>query len=93
VAVDGVGEETRMMTRAAPLARSRENAEAVLGRLNRLIGRHVPEFGASTRSQGLPRAEHALSPGLARAIDTAQYGIRQRLSPTTRVASRWSPRR
>ena len=27
----GVGEETRMMTRAAPLARSREHAEAVLG--------------------------------------------------------------
>ena len=41
---DGVAEETRMMTRSAPLARSREHAEAVLGRLNRLIGRHVPEF-------------------------------------------------
>ncbi len=80
----GVGEETRMMTRAAPLARNREHAEAVLGRLNRLIGRYVPEFGASTRSQALPRAEHVLSPGLARAIDTAQNGIRQRLSPTTR---------
>ncbi len=80
---DGVGEETRLMTRAAPLARSREHAEAVLGRLNRLIGRHVPEFGASTRSQGMPRAAHAMSPGLARAIDTAQQGIRQRLSPTT----------
>ncbi|MDP1902548.1 MAG: DUF1631 family protein [Rubrivivax sp.] len=80
----GVGEETRLMTRAAPLARSREHAEAVLGRLNRLVGRHVPEFGVSTRSQGLARAPVQLSPGLARAIDTAQHGIRQRLTPTTR---------
>ncbi len=80
----GVGDETRMMTRAAPLARSREHAEAVLGRLNRLIGRHVPEFAVSTRPGGLVRAPVALSPGLARAIDTAQLGIRQRLTPTTR---------
>ena len=80
-----VGEETRLMTRAAPLARSREHAEAVLGRLNRLIGRHVPDFGHSTRAQGLaPQAPPVLSPGLARAIDTAQQGIRQRLTPTTR---------
>ncbi|MDP2006119.1 MAG: DUF1631 family protein [Rubrivivax sp.] len=80
----GVGEETRMMTRTAPLARSREHAEAVLGRLNRLIGRHVPEFGHSTRSQGLPQGmpQQAMSPGLARAIETAQQGIRQRLSTT-----------
>ncbi len=79
----GVGEETRMMTRASPLARSREHAEAVLGRLNRLVGRHVPEFATSTRSGNLPRPGHALSPGLARAIDTAQQGIRQRLASST----------
>jgi hypothetical protein len=76
-----VGEETRLMTRAAPLARSRDQAEAVLGRLNRLIGRSVPEFGASTRASGLPPAN--MSPGLDRAIESAQQGIRQRLSPTT----------
>ena len=81
----GVGEETRMMTRAAPLARSREQGEAVLGRLNRLIGRHVPNFASSTRSAALSKAGGgALSPGLARAIETAQVGIRQRLAPTTR---------
>ena len=79
----GVGEETRMMTRAAPLARSREHAEAVLGRLNRLIGRHVPQFAPSTRSGGLERPPGVLSPGLARAIDSAEQGIRQRLAPTT----------
>lgn len=86
-----VGEETRMMTRGAPLARSREHAEAVLGRLNRLIGRHVPEFAQSTRSAalgaGAPPAAHAMSPGLARAIETAQQGIRQRLSTTLQGGS------
>ncbi len=76
-----VGDETRLMTRTTPLARSRENAEAVLGRLNRLVGRHVPGFVASTRQQTLPRPPQALSPGLARAIDTAQQGIRRRLAP------------
>jgi hypothetical protein len=84
----GVGDETRLMTRAAPLARSREHAEAVLGRLNRLIGRHVPQFGASTRSMRLQQGSQppvALSPGLARAIETAQQGIRQRLSPTSKL--------
>jgi uncharacterized coiled-coil protein SlyX len=79
----GVGEETRMMTRTAPLARSREHAEAVLGRLNRLIGRHVPDFAGSTRSPGLTRPRAPLSAGLARAIDTAELGIRERLSTTT----------
>jgi hypothetical protein len=78
-----VGEETRLMTRAAPLARSREHAEAVLGRLNRLIGRHVPSFATSTRSQGFDGKAHAVSPGLSRAIDAAEQGIRQRVSPST----------
>ena len=73
-----VGEETRMMTRTAPLARSRDHAEAVLGRLNRLVGRHLPGF-----AQTATRPAAGLSPGLARAIDTAQIGIRQRLAPTT----------
>ncbi len=76
----GVGEETRMMTRAAPLARSRDHAEAVLGRLNRLIGRSVPDFGVSTRSQGLQQPAPVMSPGLDRAIEAAQQGIRQRLA-------------
>jgi hypothetical protein len=81
-----VGEETRMMTRGAPLTRSREHAEAMLGRLNRLVGRHVPEFAHSTRKQSLPvppRSVAVMSAGLARAIDNAQQGIRQRLAPTT----------
>ncbi|MDQ2780321.1 MAG: DUF1631 domain-containing protein, partial [Pseudomonadota bacterium] len=90
-AASSVGEETRMMTRTSPLARSRDHAEAVLGRLNRLVGRHVPSFAASMREgddprqglRGRDRPLHALSPGLARAIETAQQGIRQRVAPTT----------
>jgi Protein of unknown function (DUF1631) len=77
-----VGEETRLMTRSTPLARGREHAEAVMGRLNRLIGRHVPDFPASTRSPGLRVPTSVpLSDGLARAIRSAQQGIQQRLSP------------
>lgn len=75
-----VGDETRMMTRAGALPRSSEHVEAVLGRLNRLVGRHVPNFLAPTR----PRE---LSPGLSRAIDTAQVGIRQRFAPDGRSGS------
>ena len=72
-ALRGVGEETRLMTRAAPLARSGEHAEAVLVRLNRLVGRHLPAF-ADTQ-----RAHAPLSPGLAAAIDQAQQGIQRRV--------------
>jgi hypothetical protein len=78
-----VGDETRLMTRSAPLARSREHGEAVLGRLNRLINRHVPEFAPSTRAQDLGRPAAGLSAGLARAIDYAEQGIRQRFAPST----------
>lgn len=74
-----VGEETRLMTRAAPLPRSGEHAEAVLLRLNRLVGRHLPHFGQATGAS-------ALSPGLANAIDAAQTGVRRRFTATTQGA-------
>ncbi|HPO17897.1 MAG TPA: DUF1631 family protein [Rubrivivax sp.] len=72
----GIGEETRLMTRTAPLARSGEHAEAVLVRLNRLVDRQLPAF-ADTR-----RARQPMSPGLADAIDQAQQGIRRRVDGT-----------
>jgi hypothetical protein len=68
-----VGEETRMMTRAGPLARGSEHAEAVLGRLNRLVGRHLPGFADTTR------APVAVTPRLSRAIELAQDSLKQRL--------------
>lgn len=75
----GVGEETRMMTRAGPLARGIDHAEAVLGRLNKLIGRQLPEFVA-TQQAGAPAAASA-SPALRAAISDAQQGIARRLAP------------
>ncbi len=70
-----VGEETRMMTRAGALGRGgTDHAEAVLGRLNRLIGRQLPDFARTSHG-------HAASPGLEAAITSAQQGIALRLTP------------
>ena len=76
----GVGEETRLMTRAGSLPRSGEHAEAVLLRLNRLVGRHLPSFGQSRPGSA------AVSPALSQAIDSAQSGVRRRFSSTTQRA-------
>ena len=70
-----VGEETRMMSRAGVLARGSDHAEAVLGRLNKLIGRQLPEF-ISTQAQ-------PASPGLKAAINEAQQSIQRRLAVGT----------
>lgn len=69
-----VGEETRLMTRASNLLRASEQAQAVLGRLNRLVGRQVPDFEATT-------SYHA-SPKLAAAIADAEREVVQRLRST-----------
>jgi len=70
-----VGEETRMMTRAGGLQqRATGHAEAVLDRLNRLVGRHLPEFVVTAH------APTPASPGLKAAISDAQQGIANRLS-------------
>ena len=71
-----VGEETRMMTRVGGFARGSDHAEAVLGRLNKLIGRQVPDFAGTAQ---MPAA----SAGLKAAISDAQQGIQRRLTPTT----------
>ena len=69
-----VGEETRMLTHPAPLVRGSDHSSEVLGRLNRLIGRQLPEF-AVTANQPQPA-----SAGLNAAIAVAQQGIANRLS-------------
>ena len=74
-----VAEETRMMTRSSGLARAGDHAGAVLGRLNRLIARQLPEFVSTTRTE-------PASPGLRSAIDHAQQGIQRRLSASGRAA-------
>ncbi|MFM9916144.1 MAG: DUF1631 family protein [Rhizobacter sp.] len=69
-----VGEETRMMTRAGGLGRGgTDHAEAVLGRLNRLIGRQLPDFARTSHGPA--------SPALDAAITSAQQGIALRLTP------------
>jgi hypothetical protein len=68
-----VHDETRMMTRSGLLARGLEHAEAVIGRLNRLVARQVPEFGGSTIAQ-----PHVASPQLRAAIGAAQVAMQQR---------------
>ena len=72
-----VGEETRMMTRAAGLSRGMDHAEAVMGRLNRLVGRQLPGFGVTQQDRPAVPA----SPRLKAAISDAQQGIARRLSP------------
>ncbi len=79
----GVNDETRMLTRNTPLVRGSggvREAEAVLGRLNRLIARQLPEFAAtSVTNQPQP-----VSPGLAAAIGQAEQMIALRIAPDTR---------
>ena len=68
-----VGEETRMMTRAAPLARGSDHAEAVMGRLNRLVGRHLPGFADTSNAR-------PVSDALSSAINLAQQNLRKRFA-------------
>ena len=74
-AAQSVGEETRLMTRAAALPRGSDHADAVLGRLNRLVGRQLPGFAES------PETPVAVTPKLARAIDNVQHSLQQKLAP------------
>ena len=69
-----VGDETRMMSRPGALARGSDHAEAVLGRLNRLVGRHLPGFLDTTHARPVTDA-------LASAINNAQQTLRKRFTP------------
>lgn len=76
-----IGEETRMLTRAGPMVRGADHAEAVLGRLNRLIGRHLPGFAHTDQIDPAP------SPALNTAISQAQTGLVQRMRPAEGAAT------
>ncbi len=69
-----VDEETRLMTRAASLARPPDAAGPVLGRLNRLVGRELPGFADTSRGRV------TASPALNAAIGEAQRGLERRLA-------------
>jgi hypothetical protein len=70
----GVSDETRLMTRAGPLRR--ENSGEILSRLNKLVGRQLPGFGDTAQMK-------PVSPVLAEAINNAQVGVQQRVTPRT----------
>jgi hypothetical protein len=79
-----IGEEdTRLTSRSGAPMRSNEHADALLGRLNRLIGRQLPEFAHT--------APHTASPSLNIAIATAQRGIAHRLESTAALAQATGP--
>ena len=71
---ESVGEETRMMTRAGPIGYGSDHAEAVLGRLNRLVGRHLPGFSDTTHARPVNET-------LTSAINNAQQNLRKRFAP------------
>ena len=75
----GVQDETRLLTRPTQLVRGADHAEQVLGRLNKLIGRQLPEFAATAT------VPQQASVGLRSAISEAQRGIAQRVTPNTGV--------
>ncbi len=70
-----VAEETRMLTNTGAFARGIDHANEVLGKLNRLVGRQLPDFVA-TQNVNRGRA----SPTLNAAIAEAQTGIAKRFS-------------
>ncbi len=69
-----VHEETRLMTRAGSLARGGEPADQVLNRLNRLVGRQLPDFAPTSHAPAPP------SPRLSAAIAEAQETVARRLA-------------
>ena len=71
---EAVGEETRMMTRAGPMGYGSDHAEAVLGRLNRLVGRHLPGFSDTLHARPVTES-------LSFAINNVQQNLRQRFAP------------
>lgn len=69
----GVAQETRLLTRASGIQPPKDHASAVLSRLNRLIGRQLPEFSvtAPVRPASAPLRE---------AINSVQAGLQQRIA-------------
>lgn len=78
-----VHDETRMMTRSPALLRTLERAEVVLGKLNRMVSRQVPEFNRSTVADA-----HSASPGLRSAINDAERAVRRRFDAAAGSAPR-----
>ena len=72
-----VGDETRMLTHTGALARGIDHANEVLGKLNKLVGRQLPDF-VVTSNANRPRASATLNAAIAE----AQTGLARRWSGT-----------
>ena len=71
-----VADETRLLTNTGALARGIDHANEVLGKLNRLVARQLPDFVVTSNvNRG-----RAASPTLNAAIADAQSGIARRFS-------------
>jgi hypothetical protein len=71
-----VGEETRLMTRPLGMPRPPEHSEAVMARLNRLVGRQTPGFGTTQHEQMV------VAPRLKNAIAEAEQGVARHVDHT-----------
>ena len=71
---EAVGDETRMMTSPGPMGHGSDHAEAVLDRLNRLVGRHLPGFSDTTHARPVTET-------LSSAISNVQQNLRKRFAP------------
>jgi hypothetical protein len=80
----GASDETRLMTRASQLLRASEQAQAVLGRLNRLVGRQVPEF--ETTAQVRPA-----SPRLSEAMVHAERELARQFQASAQAGQEVQP--
>jgi hypothetical protein len=70
-----VADETRLLTNTGALARNMDRANSVLGKLNKLVGRELPDFvDTSNANRSQP------SPTLYAAISDVQTGIARRFS-------------
>lgn len=73
-------EETRLMTRNADFPKaSPRYGDAILGRLNRLIAKHIPDFVRTNIAGAAPAAPAPVSPKLRAALSEAQQSLQGRL--------------
>ncbi len=76
----GEGSDSGAMTRSGGLTRGADHAGAVLTRLNKLVGRQLPEFADTAHA-------HPTSPALNAAIVAAQQSIAVRMEAASAVGA------
>lgn len=82
-------EETRLLTRAQGMFRATAQSQALMGQLNQVVARQVPEFQQTQAQAGVQAVlPHAVSAGLAQAIQSVGEHVRLQAGPVgTAVAA------